>query len=231
MVRETKSMDSDAVLEGWLNRSGEYSPDYYAHYGPSATSELIHEVFDATVGQEATVLELGCSSGRHLARLHEQGYDDLSGVDINTDAFAVMKRTYPNLAATGTFYFDAIENVVTEFEDGQFDAVYSVETLQHIHRDNEWVFEHVGRIANDVLVTVELEGGADKDRSSDSTVTYLNDDLPLYYRDWNHVFAECGFFEVDSRQIDRDTLRVFRRDTRDCAFKDRTSSTDTSRGK
>lgn len=219
------TMDADRVLRGWSNRSGEYSPDYYAHYGPNASSELLCDVFDATVGPDATILELGCSSGRHLAHLHEQGYEHLSGIDINADAFEVMERTYPDLAATGTFYFDAIENVLTEFEDGQFDAVYSQETLQHIHRDNEWVFEDVGRVANDVLVTVEMEGD-DHDRSGDSAVTYINDDFPLYYRNWNHIFAGFGFSEVDFRVVDRDTLRVFRRDPCEGADAVGTTATD-----
>jgi SAM-dependent methyltransferase len=147
-------MDSETVLKGWLNRSGAYSPDYYAHYGPTATSELIREVLSATVGPDATVLELGCSSGRHLAHLHEGGYRDLWGIDINSDAFDVMREAYPDLAAAGTFFSGAIEDVVTGFDDGQFDAVYSVETLQHLHPDHDWVFAEVARVTDDVIVTV-----------------------------------------------------------------------------
>lgn len=203
-MRDSKPADAEAVLQGWSNRTGAYSPDYYAYYGSNDTSELLREVFDATVGSDATVLELGCSSGRHLAHLHEHGYDHLFGIDINADAFAVMERAYPELAATGTFYPDAIEDVVTEFEDGQFDAVYSQEALQHVHPDHAWVFEEVARIARDVLVTVEMEG------DDDGTVTYVNDDFPLYHRDWNGVFTELGFVEADSRGIDQDTFRVFR---------------------
>ncbi|MFC7222724.1 class I SAM-dependent methyltransferase [Halalkalicoccus sp. GCM10025322] len=202
-------MDPDDVLEDWAERSGEYSPEYYAYYGPDETSELIRERLDSVVGSDATVLELGCSSGRHLAHLHEHGYEDLHGIEINDEAFDVMTENYPDLAAAGTFHVDAIENVVREFDDDRFDAVFSVETLQHLHPDNEWVFAELARITSGLLVTVENEGG--DDRSEDGTaVNYVNEEFPLYYRNWNRVFTGLGLIEIDAVSLDRDTFRAFR---------------------
>lgn len=205
-------MDADAVRRAWLDRSGEYSPGYYAYYGPNETSEAIRRRLDASAGPEAAVLELGCSSGRHLAHLREHGYRDLHGVEINDEAAAVMAETYPGLAADGTFHFDAIEDVVPGFEDGRFDAVFSVETLQHIHRDSEWVFAEVARIAGDLLVTVEVEGDDDRPTGVDPVVTYVDDGVPLYYRDWGATFTALGLDQVDSEALSRDTLRAFRPD-------------------
>ncbi|MFB6178072.1 MAG: class I SAM-dependent methyltransferase, partial [Halobaculum sp.] len=34
-------MNSDEVRRRWADRSGEFSPEYYAYYGPNATSETI----------------------------------------------------------------------------------------------------------------------------------------------------------------------------------------------
>ena len=228
-------MNSTEVLQQWAERSGEYSPDYYAYYGPNETSELIRGLLDSVVEPDAAILELGCSSGRHLSNLHDHGYENLSGIEINDDAFDVMADTYPDLATHGTFYEDSIENTVTDLDDGQFDAVFSVETLQHIHPDNEWVFEELARITGDLLVTVEHEGGdkgendgVDKDEydgvdedenegrndqrgSANPGVNYVNDEFPLYYRNWNRVFAEFELAEVESRSIDQDTMRAFRK--------------------
>jgi SAM-dependent methyltransferase len=198
------------VLRRWTERTGEYSPSYYAYYGPNETSDLIRRRLDSFVSQEATVLELGCSSGRHLAHLYEHGYENVSGVEINGEAFDVMEETYPALRAHGTFYDDAIENVVCDFDDGQFDVVYSVEVLQHVHPDNEWVFEELSRITDRLLVTVENEGTEEYQRPDEYGVNYVNDDFPLYYRPWNRVFADLGFVEIDSKSVARDTLRVFR---------------------
>ncbi len=197
-------VNPDEVHRQWADRSGEFSPTYYAHYGPDETSELLLDTIDSVLDSGATVLELGCSSGRHLAHLHEHGYEDLSGIELNDEALDVMDETYPELAAGGTFHLGAIEDVVTEFESGAFDAVYSVETLQHIHPDNDWVFEELARVTDDLLITVENEGddGAD--------VNYVNDEFPLYYRDWGRVFAALGLTEVESATLKRDTFRAFR---------------------
>ena len=203
-------MDANNVRQQWADRSGAYSPAYYAYYGPNETSELIRSTLDQCVDRDASILELGCSSGRHLAHLHEAGFDSLSGIDINDEAFDVMAEAYPGLADAGTFHVDAIEDAVTSFEDGQFDAVYSAETLQHIHPDDEWVFPELARITDDVLVTAEIEEPMADDASADDDVNYVHDEFPLYYRNWNGVFTDLGFRQVDVGESKRDTVRTFR---------------------
>ena len=208
-------MDANNVRQRWADRSGEYSPAYYAHYGPDETSELIRSSLDRYLDREASVLELGCSSGRHLAHLRDGGFDSLSGIDINDEAFDVMAEAYPDLAAEGTFHVEAIEDAVTGFDDDQFDAVYSAQTLQHIHPDDEWVFAEIARITDDVVLTAEIEEpAADADPVDDGPddvdVNYVRDGLPLYYRDWERVFAGLGFTQVDAARSKRDTVRTFR---------------------
>lgn len=201
-------MDADAVHRAWSGRTGEYSPGYYAYYGANDASERIRETLDATVDAEAAILELGCSAGRHLAHLADNGYRDLAGIDINHEAFGVMEQTYPGLAADGTFYRGAIEDIIGEFADDRFDVVYSVETLQHIHHANEWVFSEVARVTADLLITVEIEGGAAQ-QTDDVAVNYVREDFPLYYRDWGAVFTEFGFVETETASLDNDTFRAF----------------------
>ncbi len=227
------------MLRQWAERSGEYSPSYYAYYGPNEASERVRDLLDAVVGRDASVLELGCSSGRHLSHLHEHGYEDLHGIDVNDEAFRVMEETAPDLAASVSFHADAIENVVADFDDDQFDAVFSVETLQHVHPDNEWVFEELPRIAGDLVVTVEHEGkgkggneesegegeesegqrgetGGNDERDDggrgqdEPDVNYVNDEFPLYYRNWRRIFTDLGLVEVESEPVGQDTLRAFR---------------------
>ncbi len=202
-------VNSNEVRRQWAERSGEYSPEYYAYYGPDETSETIRALLERFVDRDATVLELGCSSGRHLSHLYEHGFENLAGIEVNDDAFDVMEETYPDLAADGTFYLEAIEDVVGDFDDGQFDAVYSVETLQHIHPNAEWVFTDLVRIADDLLITVESERERETD-AAEPDVKYVNDDVPLYYRDWHRIFTDLGFLEVDTRSGKRDTIRTFR---------------------
>ncbi|WP_181686932.1 class I SAM-dependent methyltransferase [Halorhabdus salina] len=208
-------MDSNDVRRTWADRSGEFSPAYYAHYGPDEKSEAIGDLLVGALDRDDSVLELGFGSGRHLSHLQQRGFESLSGIDVNEDALDVMTDAYPDLAADGTFYFEAIEDVVGDFADGTFDAVYSIETLQHIHPDADWVFDELARITDDLLVTIENEGEVETGQSDDPAVTYVNDEVPLYYRDWNQVFTDAGFVEVESRPLGRDVLRVFRPDDHD----------------
>jgi SAM-dependent methyltransferase len=196
-------VDSNDIRAEWAERSGEYSPTYYAYYGADETSELVRSILEEHLEKDAAILEVGCSSGRHLAALSEAGFSDLTGVDINADALDVLAETYPELAASGSFHAMAIEEFVTDAADGEYDAVFSVETLQHLHPDADWAFEELARIVDDLLITVENEGG------SEGEVNYVDDNVPLYYRDWNTVFTAYDLIETDSMDGKRDTVRVF----------------------
>jgi SAM-dependent methyltransferase len=209
-------MDADSVRDSWAEREGEFSPRYYAHYGPNDTSEALRELLDRHARPDPSVLELGCSCGRHLAHLHEHGHRDLHGIDINDEALSVLAETYPALAADGSFHHGAIGDVLPGFADGRFDVVFSVETLQHVHPDDERVFADVARVADDLLLTVENETASEDDEvvggegDGETRVRYVDDDVPLYVRPWERVFTDLGFDAVHAEVAGHDTLRVFR---------------------
>ncbi|WP_306053000.1 class I SAM-dependent methyltransferase [Natronococcus wangiae] len=226
-------MDGNEIHDRWATRTGAYSPAYYAYYGPNETSERIRRTLDRVVGSDADVLELGCSSGRHLAHLREHGYENLYGVDINDAAFDVMERTYPDLAETGTFYRAPLEEIVRDADDDRFDVVYSVETLQHLHSDAEWVFDELTRLTETLLITAETDAGSAADDSSAETSagggepsaeggaddpgsaareTRNVDGVPLYVRDWRRIFTELGWTELerDAASLEYHTIRAFR---------------------
>ena len=203
-------MEPDDNHRGWAERSGKFSPAYYADIGPNEVSRTLATVLDYYADADAAILEVGCGSGRHLAHLRETGFENLAGIDINDDSFDVMAEQYPRLVETGTFHTGAIEDVVPEFPDDAFDVVYSVETLQHIHPDNEWVFDELHRIAGDLLVTAENEGNSPRRGREGTRVSYVDDEFPLYHRDWKRVFSDRGLAQLLSEPSERDTVRVFR---------------------
>jgi SAM-dependent methyltransferase len=203
-------MEPDDVRRDWAQRSGKYSPEYYAEIGPNEVSETLVNVFDHYVRDDAAILEVGCGSGRHLEHLRAHGYSNLTGIDINEESFDVMADQYPRLAKTGTFRTGAIEDHVGDFDDGAFDVVYSVETLQHVHPDDEWVFEELSRITADLLITAENEGNSPERGRDDTAVSYVDDEFPLYHRNWKRVFSDIGLAQLIREPTERDTIRVFR---------------------
>ncbi|WP_276302671.1 class I SAM-dependent methyltransferase [Halorussus lipolyticus] len=196
--------------EYWANRSDEFSPGYYAEIGQNEVTETLSAVFDHYVNTDAEILEVGCSSGRHLAHLLDRGYKNLTGIDINDDSFDVMEDHYPRLAETGTFHTGAIEDLVPEFADGEFDVIYSVETLQHVHPDNKWVFEELARVSADLLITAENEGNSPQRGREGCEVSIVHDDFPLYHRNWKDEFADLNAAQLLCEPGKRDTVRVFR---------------------
>jgi len=203
-------MDPEDVRRDWVERDGKYSPAYYANIGPNEVSETLASVLSHYADDDAAILELGCGSGRHLEHLRERGYGNLAGIDINDTAFEVMAETYPRLAETGSFTTGALEDVLPGVPDDEYDVVYAVETLQHIHPDEAWVFEAVARITDDLLVTAENEGNSPERGRGDAAVSHVDDEFPLYHRDWKAVFADLGFAHLIREPTARDTIRVFR---------------------
>lgn len=186
----------------WEDKDGWYSPAYYAMVGPNETSEQLRATLDQRVDEDAKILEIGCSSGRHLAHLHNAGYTHLYGVEINEEARTVMNRAYPELAADATIFERPFQTAVQSFDDDQFDVVYSVETLELIPPDDEWVFDHLRRICRQLLITVENEG----DNTRAMTVI---EDFPLFYRNWKDVLENEQWRLVETKEMAIDTLRVF----------------------
>jgi len=203
-------MEPDEVRNDWATRSGKYSPAYYAEEGPNIVSETIVDVVSHYGSEDAEILEIGCGSGRHLAHIRAHGFSNLTGIDINESSFTVMEETYPKLSSTGTFHTGAIEELIGEFETGRFDIVFSVETLQHIHPDDEWVFEECLRITDDLLLTAENEGNSPNRGRKETPVSYVDDSFPLYHRNWKQVFTELGAAQLIRKPTSRDTIRVFR---------------------
>lgn len=203
-------MEPEDNHQFWENRTEEFSPEYYADIGQNEVTETLENVFEHYVQQDAAILEVGCSSGRHLANLLDEGYQNLTGIDINPDSFDVMAEQYPRLAETGTFHTGAIEDILPEYDDDSFDVIYSVETLQHVHPDNTDVFEEIRRVSSDLVITAENEGNSPTRGRKGSEISMVHDDFPLYHRNWKDVFSGLGLAQLLSEGGKRDTVRVFR---------------------
>ena len=79
----TVYMKLDDNHRGWAERSGEFSPTYYAQIGANEVSETLSTIFDYYASEDAAILEVGCSSGRHLAHLRDND-SRISLVSIST---------------------------------------------------------------------------------------------------------------------------------------------------
>ena len=211
----TLGANPNDVQRTWKEREGEFSPEYYAIVGPDRTSETIVETVSERFepNDRPSILEIGCSSGRHLEALHSAGYEKLSGIDINPRAQAVMEKAYPELASCVDFRVGALETVVETIDDDRFDFVFAVETFELVPPANEWVFEDVARITGDTLVTV----ASGPERWSDRRPAECHGEYPYFYRAYDSVFESAGLRTIDRRTVPESALSmwVFENPTRE----------------
>ncbi|WP_459889443.1 class I SAM-dependent methyltransferase [Halostagnicola bangensis] len=216
VFRDIKAMfvDSEEIREIWVSKEGKYSPEYYASKGIDETSELVLDVIESAAEPDDHILEIGCSSGRHLAHLYHNGYENLSGIEINDRSVEVMGEHFPQLSSDARIHTRAVEDIVESFEDGEFDVVYSVETLEIIPPKNDWVFGEIARITDDALITVEEEPANPTGRPIQNRPVRETDGFPVFRRRWSDIFSEYGFDSntvVEQDSVPEDTVRVFRR--------------------
>ena len=106
---------------------------------------------------EPRILELGCNAGRNLNFLYQAGYRRLSAIEINPQAVALLRETYPELAACAEIHVAPIEDVIRNFADGAFDIIFSLAVLVHVHYDSDWIFPEIARAAGKYVITIEDE--------------------------------------------------------------------------
>ena len=146
-------------------------------------SRLLVEVLRSYVERDARVLEVGCNAGRNLKHLWDAGFRNLEGVEISPEAVDLLRRTYPELAAT-RIRVSSIEDAAPSFADNHWDVVFTMAVLEHVHTDSDWVFQHLARASRRFVVTVEDERGAS---------------VRHFPRNYRTVFEPLGLEEVESR--------------------------------
>lgn len=124
--------------------------------GADRSSLMVKLIADAWPERTISILEPGCNIGRNLYHLMAAGYEHLRGIEISPRAHQLMREFYPDLT-TVMFYQGSIESWITQFDDCEFDVVFTLAVLMHIHPDSEWIFEHLARVARLGIVTLEDE--------------------------------------------------------------------------
>ena len=150
---------------------------------------------------ENTILELGCNVGRNLLYLWQNGFVNLSGIEMNKHALEIMRTSFPECGQV-SIYKGLLEEVLPRFEAKKFDVIFSMAVLEHIHPQSNFIFKEMVRVCRKYIITIEIE------HSSGARV------FPRNYRDVFEtlgcvmVFHEC----MGNRSFDLHSYwaRVFR---------------------
>ncbi len=172
-----------AIHQYWRTPSdGLNDPDDYA--SPARRTQFLLGLLRRHVSAEASLLEIGCNVGRNLNGLYDAGFKRLSGIEISKRAITALRKHFPGLAEEATIHVGAVEDLVQAFHDDQFDLVFTMAVLEHIHPDSEWIFPEVVRITRRFLVTVEDE---------DPILSWR-----IFPRNYREVFEAMGMEQLES---------------------------------
>jgi SAM-dependent methyltransferase len=122
-------------------------------------SQFLVELLKKYADSQSVILEIGCNVGRNLNYLFLAGFKKLVAVEISKEAIKQLKQSFPELAKYAKIYNMPVEEIITKFEDGAFDIVFTMAVLEHIHPDSGFIFSEMARITKRFLVTIEDEQG------------------------------------------------------------------------
>ncbi|MDQ0349018.1 class I SAM-dependent methyltransferase [Ancylobacter vacuolatus] len=150
-------MDRTALHEFWQTRAPEGNvPEDYLR--PVERSRALLALI-SDVPKTAKILEIGCNIGRNLAFLHDAGYRDVRGIEISRHAVGLLRENYPQLKHSD-IRIGAAEDVLPTFGDGEFDLVFTMAVLEHIHPQSQLVFDNMARITSHILCIEPKRGHA-----------------------------------------------------------------------
>lgn len=145
-------------------------------------SKFLVEIVKKYSTSNAKILEIGCNVGRNLNYLFLNGFKNLEGIEISDEAVQLLKHTYPEMERHTKIHNAAVEEIIREFRDYEFDIVFTMAVLEHVHPDSEWIFSEIVRITNHILVTIEDEYAAS---------------WRAFPRNYKRVFTHLGMKQIE----------------------------------
>lgn len=115
---------------------------------PVGRSKILAKLIAGTP-KDARILEVGCSVGRNLAYLADEGYTRLEGVEISSHATQLLRDTYPQLKRA-KIHTGAAEDILPLLK-GPYDLIFTMAFLSMVHPDSIDVFDEIGRLTDTVL--------------------------------------------------------------------------------
>jgi len=126
-------------------RLDDIAPDHVARYHWAA--RMLHIKLDRKVFGPPRILDAACGCGYGSEVLAQSGFK-VTGVDISPEA-----KAYARHFGAGRDWDFLQHDILNLGHLGKFDAVVSIETVEHINQDGFWV-THMHRLADLAVVTV-----------------------------------------------------------------------------
>lgn len=144
---------------------------------------------------DARILEVGCSVGRNLAYLADQGYKNLEGVEISSHATQLLRETYPQLKRA-RIHTGAAEDILPLLKT-RYDLIFTMAFLAMVHPDSIGVFDDICRLTDDVLA-IEPLNPATSSRHYPHNLPQLFEERGMPLVEWIPLARDPQFVPLDA---------------------------------
>ena len=110
--------------------------------------------------------------------MFDPGFRNLSAVKISAKALKIIKLKFPILVKSSSIYNSTIEDWVQSYSCLQFDLIFAMALLEHLHWNSDWVFTYLSKCQS---------GSKDERQIS-------NRYFPRNYKD---IFENLGMTQID----------------------------------
>jgi ubiquinone/menaquinone biosynthesis C-methylase UbiE len=180
----------------WNEFWGDFSATAYdyTHFLPENKKML--EKVSSLVGENKTVLDVGCGSGNLLLYLLEK--NDVTGIDYN-EAMLTIARQKTRHNDNVQLFSGSAENLI--FEDSAFDCITSVNVIYNLENPDQMIREchRVLKPGGQIIISSPLKGLVMsekfvKDVEKDRHLSTLNNDQYSALLKYNKIlFTQGGF--------------------------------------
>ena len=130
------------ILNYWKNNKSPY------YQTGKERSEYLLKLFRKYANKDQKILEIGCNVGRNLKYLEDNGYKNLTGLEINPEAVK-------NKICKADIICSSVEDFFLKSKE-KYAIIYTMACFEHIHYDSNWVFDYIEKAA-DMIITSEDE--------------------------------------------------------------------------
>lgn len=164
-IKKNEVRSADDIKKYWQspddgnNRPEQYTAGKSENIGNFIRTNDLVDIIKALDIDNPKILEVGCNAGRNLNGLYEAGYRNLHAIEISQPAIDLFEKTYPETFAASNILCGDAEKILSEnFDDNEFDIVFTMAVLQHIHPKSIGnVSKNIFRICKKFLITHEAE--------------------------------------------------------------------------
>ena len=177
----------EVELRGWDELDVVFfTGDAYIDH-PALTAAVV-DAIRVVASSTDSILELGCSVGRNLAALKQNGFKDLQGIEINPEAVHLGRDVFD--LKDITIHVGSIEKLISI--GTPVDVIFTQSVFMHLPPSSDWIYSLVASKARKAVITTEVE--------------YRSDQL-VWRRDYRVIFEGLGMKQINLNKINKRLLQ------------------------